>query len=39
MLKFLGVMAVCTVLSIFLGPLPFIIVFALYFVMWIVKRR
>ncbi len=39
MLKFLGVMGVCLVLSMFLGPLPFIIAFAVYFVMWIVGRR
>jgi hypothetical protein len=39
MLKFIGVMAVCTLLSFFFGPLPFIIVFAIYVVKWIVSRR
>lgn len=39
MLHFLAVMAVCAVLSIFLGPLPFIVVGAGYLLKWIFGRR
>lgn len=39
MMKFLGLMVICGVLSMFLGPLPFIVVIAAYLVKWVVARR
>jgi hypothetical protein len=38
MLKFLGLMGICAVLSIFMGPLPFIVVFCAYLIMFVVKK-
>lgn len=39
MLKFIGVMIVCGILSMFFGPLPFIIALVVYLVKWIMGRR
>lgn len=38
MMKFLGLMVICAVLSIFLGPLPFIVVGVVYLIKWIARR-
>lgn len=39
MKHFLGVMLVCLVLSLFLGPLPFIVVGVGYFLKWVFGRK
>jgi hypothetical protein len=38
MMKLLGVIVVCAILSAFLGPLPFIVAGVAYFVTWVVRR-
>ncbi len=38
MMKFLGLMVVCGVLSIFMGPLPFVVVILAYLVSWVFRR-
>lgn len=38
MMKFIGLMVVCTLLSLFLGPIPFVVVIGAYLVKWVINR-
>jgi hypothetical protein len=38
MIKFLGLMVICAVLSVFAGPLPFVAVLLFYLIKWVVRR-
>jgi hypothetical protein len=38
MMKFLGLMVLCGILSMFLGPWPFVVVIAAYLVKLVVRR-
>lgn len=39
MMKFIGVMVVCAILSMFFGPIPFVVALAVYLFKWIMGRR